>query len=473
MSNGSVRGRFVWHELMTTDTEAAQAFYGRVAGWQPQAWSQDASYTLFTAGRSPMAGLMAGESRAAGAPAGWLTYIGTPDLEETVYQAVRLGGGIVKPSSLVPGVGEAALLRDPHGAQFAVLMPTQEISGGEGPAAGDFSWHELATTDWEDALDFYSELFGWEKGAGMDMGPGLGIYQIFLFGGQPAGGMYTKPPTMGGPAAWLPYIRVADARKAAPLIDGSGGRILHGPHEVPGGDWIIQGLDPQGFLFAVHSAETVTRPAAAEPPEDLDEDDGTDEEMDSDLLSPRREERRPARSAPAPKARATSERSRVKSPTSAAKQATAKRSKEPARKAAKTTTRPIKATVRPKATARKAAKTTTRRTKASTRPAAKTTSRRPKATARRGAKTTVRRSKTTARPIAKTAARRKPAAARSAAPSRKAHASAAPKRKGSPKRGSSLTRGTAASKRKKPLRSAKPAARKARTATSKGRARKH
>ena len=29
-------GAFVWHELMTTDTPAATAFYTNVVGWTPQ-----------------------------------------------------------------------------------------------------------------------------------------------------------------------------------------------------------------------------------------------------------------------------------------------------------------------------------------------------------------------------------------------------------------------------------------------------
>ena len=28
---------------------------------------------------------------------------------------------------------------------------------------------------------------------------------------------------------------------------------MMGPHEVPGGAWIVQGLDPQGAIFAVTS----------------------------------------------------------------------------------------------------------------------------------------------------------------------------------------------------------------------------
>ena len=58
-ANSTVRGRFVWHELMTTDTKSAAAFYTKVAGWKTQVWNQHPSYTMFTAKGRPMAGLMA------------------------------------------------------------------------------------------------------------------------------------------------------------------------------------------------------------------------------------------------------------------------------------------------------------------------------------------------------------------------------------------------------------------------------
>ena len=35
----AVRGRFDWHELMTTDPEAAKQFYTAVIGWNTQDWA--------------------------------------------------------------------------------------------------------------------------------------------------------------------------------------------------------------------------------------------------------------------------------------------------------------------------------------------------------------------------------------------------------------------------------------------------
>ena len=52
------RGRFIWHELMTTDPDSAVPFYKKVVGWNVQSWEPDPTYRLWTMGDSPMGGLM-------------------------------------------------------------------------------------------------------------------------------------------------------------------------------------------------------------------------------------------------------------------------------------------------------------------------------------------------------------------------------------------------------------------------------
>jgi len=95
----------------------------------------------------------------------------------------------------------------------------------------------------------------------MDMGE-MGVYQMFgRGGGIPNGGIMKPPP--GAPAAWMPYAMVKDAKAAAATATASGGKIINGPMEVPGGDWIAQGIDPQGAMFAVHSLKPAAKAAAA------------------------------------------------------------------------------------------------------------------------------------------------------------------------------------------------------------------
>ncbi len=257
MSDANVRGRILWHELNTTDQKAAAAFYLKAVGWTTQAGDENPSYVMFAAGGRPMAGLLGLGADAGGRP-NWLTYIGTPNLESTVRQAQALGATILKPAEGVPAVGTWVVLKDPQGAVFAALQPSQSPSDAE-PGLGDFSWHELATTDAAAAFKFYQQLFGWEETGGMDMGPDLGMYHMYGKGGRPMGGIYKKPNDpkapahMRSPSHWLPYVLVTDAHKAADATKKAGGQVASGPMEVPGGDWIAVGIDPQGGAFAVHS----------------------------------------------------------------------------------------------------------------------------------------------------------------------------------------------------------------------------
>ncbi|MDB6103552.1 MAG: putative glyoxylase [Gammaproteobacteria bacterium] len=260
MSNAEIRGRFVWHELMTTDTDAASDFYSNVVPWKTQD-SGMPSYTLWMSGKYQAGGLSALPQEEASAPPHWIIYIGTPDVDATVEAAEKLGGKVIKAASDVPNVGRFAVLSDPQGAAFAVFTPLP-VSGDVAPGGGvgDFTWHELATTDPEAAFAFYSELFGWSKGAAHEMGE-MGVYQLVSHGGQDVGGVF-KARDNSTPPSWLSYVRVADATKAAGAAKAAGGRILNGPMEVPGGSWIVQILDPQGGAFAVVEAAKAAKAGA-------------------------------------------------------------------------------------------------------------------------------------------------------------------------------------------------------------------
>ena len=124
MSNAEIRGRFVWHELMTTDPQAAGAFYSKVLPWKTQP-SGMPDYTLWISGKTQAGGLMAQpeSARQAGAPPSWLVYIGTPDVDATAAAAERLGGKVLKAPADIPAVGRFAVLADPQGAAFAVFTP--------------------------------------------------------------------------------------------------------------------------------------------------------------------------------------------------------------------------------------------------------------------------------------------------------------------------------------------------------------
>ena len=243
-------GRFVWYELMTTDMEAAKAFYAKVVGWG----TRDAgmAYTLFTVGEASVSGLMdlPEDARRMGATPHWIGYVGVDDVDAAADRIKQLGGAVHVPPTDVPNISRFSVVADPQMATLALfkwLKPGQAQPAELG-APGRVGWHELLAADWEKAFAFYGELFGWQK-ADADVGA-MGTYQLFSAGGQTIGGMFTKPPTVPVPF-WLYYFNIGDIDAAAKRVKAGGGQILDGPIEVPGGGWIVQCTDPQGAMFAL------------------------------------------------------------------------------------------------------------------------------------------------------------------------------------------------------------------------------
>lgn len=323
MADQTVRGRFLWHELVTPDTAAAQSFYSKVLGWKTQAWELDASYTLFVANSGPVGG-----TSSESGPAQWLSYIGTDDIEATVRQAQDLGGIVTRQITDMPNGGRYALLEDPQGAAFGVYQSTSEHGPEKAAKRGEHSWHELATDDYQAAFEFYSALFGWEETGQHDMGAPNGMYFMFGRDGVATGGMFNRLPEMP-PSAWSAYVRVRDTKKVVPKATAEGATLLVGPMEVPGGDWIAQFVDPQGAMFAVH---TVLADVKGAPAQTASEASVTPEEAGAqrheDAVSAA------AELEPAPTKRSAAKPSKRTAKT-AKKKSVAKAAKRPAKAAAK------------------------------------------------------------------------------------------------------------------------------------------
>jgi predicted enzyme related to lactoylglutathione lyase len=248
------QGNFVWYDLMTTDSKAAEAFYRGVIGWSTQdSGMPDGSYTILSAGETPVGGVMPmpPEARKAGAAPIWFGYVGVDDVDAVAARVKQAGGMIHRAPEDIPGVGRFACVADPQGAIFNLFKgsmdrpPPQPEPG----TPGHTGWRELHAGNGESAFAFYSGLFGWTKADALDMGP-MGIYQLFAIDGEPSGGMMTKTAEEQQPF-WLYYFNVDDIDAAAARVKDKGGRVDYGPQEVPGGSWIVQCVDPQGATFAL------------------------------------------------------------------------------------------------------------------------------------------------------------------------------------------------------------------------------
>lgn len=251
----SPQSRFVWYELMTTDTAAARSFYGKVVGWNMRdAPGSAINYTLLSAGGKDVGGLMAlpQEACAAGAKPCWTGYVAVDDVDAAAAKVEKLGGTVHRAPSDIPAAGRFAVVADPQGAVFSLFHPLQPGEPAPPDTLGGICWRELHTTGWPAALDFYSAMFGWRKGEAMDLGP-LGTYQLFTIDGAGAGAMFNSPAARQA-RFWLYYFIVGNIDAAVARVTGGGGKILNGPSPVPKNRWIVQATDPQGAMFALLGA---------------------------------------------------------------------------------------------------------------------------------------------------------------------------------------------------------------------------
>jgi hypothetical protein len=255
-----MHGQFVWYELTTPDVDAAKKFYPRFTGWGLQPFDND--YSMFTNAGVPIAGIfrLTDEMREQGVPPNWMPYVETSNVDETAAKAAALGGTVTVAPQDIPGAGRFAVIQDPQGAVFGALTPANPGGAWNGTAeVGRFSWHELMTTDYVAAFQFYRDLFGWEKTGEMDMGGGQN-YFMFGKGDKAYGGMFNRFGDMASMRPfWLVYINVKDVGKAVDAATKGGGVVQRPQMDIPGGSIAILG-DPQGAGFALHHANA---PAAA------------------------------------------------------------------------------------------------------------------------------------------------------------------------------------------------------------------
>jgi len=250
---------FVWYELMTSDPAGAERFYRDVIGWSfKDSGLTDRRYSILSAGDTMIGGMMEipEHARRMGARPTWLGYVGVPDVDAFTKRVTTSGGFLFQAPQDIPGIGRFSVVGDPHHATVILFRgATDDMPAPPPPGTpGHVGWHELHAGDREAAWAFYSKLFGWTDGGAIDIGP-QARYQMFSTGsGENVGGILTREieaPT----AFWLYYFNVDSVQGAIERATRGGGKLLMGPHQVPGDLWIAILHDPQDVGFAVVSAK--------------------------------------------------------------------------------------------------------------------------------------------------------------------------------------------------------------------------
>lgn len=130
-NHGFDAGGVGWNELMTTDPDAARAFYTALFGWEAEAQDMgEFVYTTFSINGQGVAGMMgmAGPDYE-GVPPHWMVYVTVDDADTTASKSKTLGGELVVGPQDIPHIGRFAVLRDPSGATFSVMQWSAEMQG--------------------------------------------------------------------------------------------------------------------------------------------------------------------------------------------------------------------------------------------------------------------------------------------------------------------------------------------------------
>lgn len=249
-------GTPIWHELMTSDPAAAGAFYTHAAGWTLGAFAGNTTltgseYQIFSAPDGEgVGGMMALPEPMAAMGPSWFVYFGVDDVDAAAAKITAEGGTVHMPPMDLPGVGRMAMCADPGGAAFYVMRgssPEDSKAFGRNKQ-GHGEWLELRAADDAVALAFYEAVFGFRKDGAMPMGE-MGEYSFIAGADGVIGAIMRAPP--GQRPCWNLYFRTGDIDAAKARIEEAGGAVTNGPHEVPGGDWVVQAKDPQGASFGL------------------------------------------------------------------------------------------------------------------------------------------------------------------------------------------------------------------------------
>ena len=219
-------GRFVWHDQMSADPEAARRFYADLLGWEFEIFDAGGfNYPMIKVDGKTHGGFGPTQGDA---PPHWLGHISVDDVDAAADRVVAAGGSIVAPAMDIPDVGRMVVIADPQGAVVSLFA---SASGDWEPSDGVFVWDELLTTDVEAAKRFYGEVVGWET-RDMDMGSS-GVYTLFSLGGTDRAGCMPRPPGAENvPPNWMTYIGTGDVDATAAKAKDLGSNFLMEPFDV-------------------------------------------------------------------------------------------------------------------------------------------------------------------------------------------------------------------------------------------------
>lgn len=237
---------FCWTGIISTDPDAAGAFYAHTLGWDLATHTFDNGdiATMAVVNGIPRAHIRAAEG---GEPSHWMPYLRVDIVDTAASKAVANGGQIVVPPMDIPP-GRFSVVRSPTGAAFALFHEQSEADTNDAPQdKGGVCWTELHSTEIDADLGWLQKTFGYDLG---EMPIPNGTYHLLKSkGADRAGAMAAQFD--GVPSMWLTWIEVGNVDDTVSKVTEHGGTILAEPMEMEGVGRMAIAQDPTGGTFGV------------------------------------------------------------------------------------------------------------------------------------------------------------------------------------------------------------------------------
>ena len=216
------QGKFVWHDLLTDDMEAARKFYGDVFGWR---FETKRDYTQIFNQEELIGGMMqVAPSDDQKAKAVWLPSISVANIDKSIKYLTSQKGQVLKGPLVMKKRGKGVLVSDPHGAHVVLLRAKGGDPKDKKAQIGDWLWNELWTNKPQESYDFYRHLGGYD---GYEM---RDEYYILKRKNKWRAGI-REIEKEEFKARWIPTIRVSDLEGTMAKVKSSGGEVLVAPDE--------------------------------------------------------------------------------------------------------------------------------------------------------------------------------------------------------------------------------------------------
>lgn len=243
-------GRFVWHDMMTTDLARSVEFYSELFGWSVrQEPGDDNPYRRISSGGQEIGGFIELDPQH-GVPSHWIGYVTVDDVDAACGRARKHGGKTPVPGTDIPNVGRFAVVSHPGGSYVSPFAPHElELTVPEAETIpGRFCWNQLMSKDPAAAAEYYEGVFGWTT---TEQPLGDGTYWLFRSGDAPAAGMMSIGTQENYPDFWMPYVEVHDVEDTCEEVESLGGQVMVQPSDVPDLARIAVTADPTGAILAV------------------------------------------------------------------------------------------------------------------------------------------------------------------------------------------------------------------------------